>query len=456
MNHFSILFIYFFSLIAPVKTSIDYSSVPQEIVAASEGFQTAETTANTIATASQSVSPALGSFFFVVKIGTDALLILRYLNVKYADFVYVMFENLEIEPLTPNIFLEWLQGDDFNQDDFVVQRGIFEYQQTSALYLDIFGDKISAMLCWAIVWIVLFPFKNVITKKGPPFLKKVFNFLWSFLNYTVFLSAMFENFASLVLAILLQFETPSLNHRYAVVSFILTIVSLIGVGCLIRHAFRLTNKVYKEISVGKVDLSQDAKDTLDRYQVITAEMKNTSQHAFFFFFLVIAESTLIVLILTYLQIVPLLQFIGVKLVWLIYMKIFYDVKPFAERETTMIFLIIQICFGINLWLAFPLLFLDDFETSIRNGLGYATIAVIITCSALNIIIALKKSVELAIQYIKERRNSKNEQNEDFTLTEDEGLRNESVQHQIVPFNDSKPNSARKKRVSKNLEMASLN
>lgn len=446
------------------------SNVSPAMQQTAQGLSSASTTTNTILTATTSINPSLGSFFFLIKVGTQLLSTLRFLNVKYADFNYEIFNQLEGDGLLPDLFSRVLKGDDFTETEFEATRGSFAYQKVSTVFLFYYGSELCTLCFWGIVWIICKLIKMKLLKKLPGFLKKIFPTLWAFLNVTVFLTGSFEKFPFVILHLALQFEPPSLSNPYAAISFGLAFFLTIGYILLIRHLFKCTNTIFKEISVGKTYLSQDAIEMLEKYKVVFSEMKNTSKHQFFFFFFILFENFMIDFALLYLQFAPILQFLVILLIWTGFMAGLMRVKPFIERETTIIYFSIRICFLVNLFIAFPLLFLDDFEETTRNGLGYAVIAVIALCSVINICATLKKAANTLMRTMRARKAAAQRQNaseSSFSLNNDQEVVNLAnpteteraraagvhLPHQIAPGPIMTPKSSRKSQL--NVEMTQV-
>ena len=335
-----------------------------------------------------SAQPSLGATMFLVLLGSDTLMMLKHVNVRYADFNYAVFDSMG-ENFFPNWFL-LLKGDDYDEDEYIINVGSFGYQQKVGLFLEDNGDKIVQFLFFFFIALILNLLRSRMEKAESSFWKMLYDRAMEFFHYNLFLSLIFGSYLELLLGIFLslQLVPQSFECFFATLSLLLGVATIVGLYLLVNYLFKSLNRIFKEKALQKSYMTKENKILLSKINLIHGEMAVEDKYQYFFFFFILIKQSVFMAVIAYLQIQAIYQIVLLGIITILFIAVILHVRPFSSQETTVVAITNEAIVVMTLVLAGVLSF-NDSDEDYRNFIGYGIVALVIICIAFNFLVSLR-------------------------------------------------------------------
>lgn len=340
--------------------------------------------------AAGSAQPNFGASMFLVLLGIDSIMILKFVNIRYADYNYAIFDSMS------GFFPDWLSpilgGNEITEEDYVIGRGSFAYQETTGLFLKLNGDKGTELILWTMAAFLITFLKKKAEKSTSNFWKRLLTRADEFMHYTIYLSIIFGGYMEFLIGILLNLEIFSscFSSFYTSISAIAAILTLVGLAGLIVVLFKSLNRVFKEKQVGKSYMTEENRQLMAKINLIHGEMSIDDKYQYFFFFFIVIKQNVTVFALVWLQKVdPKIQILVLFLFSVGYITAIIQVKPFSEGECTFVSITNEISVMLLLILAFVQTFFDQSDISVREKIGNWIVGIITLNILMNLTLAFR-------------------------------------------------------------------
>ena len=346
----------------------------------------------------------------------DSIANMQYLNINHSQIALGAYSGL-----STSIFPNWIAK--FNQLDsemLIFKYGEFEHNQVSPLYLDNYGDSITGIMVYFTIYSIFGVMSLTKTKEElmNGRIGKIYIAVFG-----LFVSTISGSIQSQLLYFLLQFLRLNLfvdlysRMSYLVAYLLFSAAVGLQTLCFLRVMVIFKKKMkaieFKSLRDRRdtsyrvalpidnfmaetMPLSVDDRWDETKYAMFFDSFKEASKHSFAFTYWMTVYSAIYILLILFLQNLPVLQCLSITIIVIICILFSATMKPFKEKSVAFLFFFFFFFFFFNnfatiLILAFVNLTLAiqaavDEHTPINNQIGWAIFYMILVNSSTNMIV----------------------------------------------------------------------
>ena len=280
-----------------------------------------------------------------------------------------------------------------DKGSIIFNRGIFETNQISALYLDNFGDALIELGMYFGIFLLTLPFMllSKIDKLIRSVAGKAYVTAFSFLMANMFGKVQSQILFAVVqlLKMNLLFDSYSFLSLFTAISTTSVLISIIALSFIklriifgnhgLQKAGGSTRQTKGSTHTQLIWLQQ-------QYEFLFGDFKDSNKNQFFFAYWITAFNVIYILLILCLQSVPILQCVSIVTLLLTFMIFSAKIKPFKKNAATFShffnFTCVLIAAILNLSLAF------SHAVTITETIGKAIVSVIVINTGGNTLFSL--------------------------------------------------------------------
>ena len=340
-------------------------------------------------------------------VATESLANMQYLNINHSNIASDIYSAMSSSYI-PN----WIASlNDLDPELLIFPFGIFQTNQISSLFLDNF-DALTETIArlGAFLLIACFTYSMRIEKLSHSMMGKL-----HVITFNFFASSLFGQFQSLLLYSILQILKLDLFlDSYSIISYLIGYLTLsLTIGLLVFCFFRVlsifNNRNNREENSPQIPSDESSLSIRNqtrwlkkKYEFLFDDFKKSQKKHFFFAFLITAFNAIYILLIIFLQSVPVLQCILVVILVLLFLLFAAITNPFKNKITAFLhffnFSCILLAAILNSTLAIIQISNPDFSGV--EAQGKAVISIIAINTGTNTIISLGEMLIAIYQKLK--------------------------------------------------------
>ena len=280
-----------------------------------------------------------------------------------------------------------------DKGSIIFNRGIFETNQISALYLDNFGDALIELGMYFGIFLLTLPFMllSKIDKLIRSVAGKAYVTAFSFLMANMFGIVQSQILFAVIqlLKMNLLFDSYSFLSLFTAISTTSVLISIIALSFIKLRVIFGTHGLQK--AGGSTQQTKRRTHTQiiwlqQQYEFLFGDFKDSNKNQFFFAYWITAFNVIYILLILCLQSVPILQCVSIVTLLLTFMIFSAKIKPFKKNAATFShffnFTCVLIAAILNLSLAF------SHAVTITETIGKAIVSVIVINTGGNTLFSL--------------------------------------------------------------------
>ena len=341
-------------------------------------------------------------------VATESLANMQYLNINHSNIASDIYSAMSSSYI-PN----WIASfNNIGPELLIFPFGTFQTNQISSLFLDNFGDALTETMARLLAFLLIasVTYSMRIEKLNHSMMGKL-----HVITFSLFASSLFGQFQSLLLYSVLQILKLDLFlDSYSIISYLTGYLTLsLTIGLLVFCFFRMLS-IFKNKNNRKKNSSEILSDESSlstrnqtrwlkkKYEFLFDDFKKSHKNHFFFAFWITAFNAIYILLIIFLQSVPVLQCILVAILALLFILFPAVTNPFEKKITAFLhffnFSCIFLAAILNLALAIIHIVNPDFSGVETQG--KAVISIIAMNTGTNAIISLSEMLIVIYQKLK--------------------------------------------------------